>query len=241
MKYLSQNRILSSIAVIALSLCALSSCLAQTSKPTDKKSAKVPSKESTEEKKLETATFGGGCFWCVEAVYQRVAGVSKVVSGYAGGSVLNPTYEQVCTGRTGHAEVCQITFDPSTVSFEEMLLIFLKSHDPTTLNRQGPDAGTQYRSVIFYHDSAQRIAAEKVIEEVTSEKIYGNNKIVTEISPLPEFFMAEDYHQSYFKLHPNVPYCKAMIVPKLAKFEKLFKEKSKLQREKEAKKIPNKE
>ena len=187
------------------------------------------------EKKLETATFGGGCFWCVEAVYQRVNGVKSVVSGYAGGVVANPTYEAVKTGETGHAEVCQVTFDPSVVTFDEMLLIFFKSHDPTTLNQQGPDYGTQYRSVVFYDGDEQRKATLKMIDHLTKDKIIAR-KIVTEVSPLPDFYPAEAYHQNYFKLHPHEAYCRNVISPKVAKFEKLFKENSKTQKEKEEKK-----
>jgi peptide-methionine (S)-S-oxide reductase len=186
------------------------------------------------EKKMETATFGGGCFWCVEAIYQRVDGVTQVVSGYAGGHVDNPTYQQVRTGQTGHAEVCQITFDPSIVSFEEMLLIFFKSHDPTTLNRQGQDQGTQYRSVVFYEDDSQREATEKTIAKLTEEKIFGKKEIVTEVSPAPQFYPAEDYHQDYFRQHSGAAYCKFTIMPKIEKFEKLFKEQSRLHKEREA-------
>lgn len=188
-----------------------------------------------EGKKMETATFGGGCFWCVEAVFQRVDGVVKVVSGYAGGHVPNPTYEQVCTKTTGHAEVCQITFDPSVVSFEELLLVFFKTHDPTTPNQQGNDHGPQYRSVVFYDGDAQREATEKMIAKLTEEKVY-RKKIVTEVSPLPEFYSAENYHQNYFKLNPQQGYCRMIIQPKVEKFEKLFKENSRMQKEKEAKK-----
>jgi len=198
--------------------------------------ASEPASSQSSDKKLATATLGAGCFWCVEAVYQRVDGVTAVVSGYAGGDILNPTYEAVCTGRTGHAEVCQVTFDPSIVSFEQILLIFFKSHDPTTLNRQGQDVGTQYRSVVFYHDDEQRDLSEKVINEISSEKVFGKKKIVTEISPLPDFYPAEQYHQNYFRLHPEAAYCQFTIVPKIEKFEKLFKEQSRLQKEREAKK-----
>jgi peptide-methionine (S)-S-oxide reductase len=195
-----------------------------------------PDSNPVEGKDLETATRGGGCFWCVEAVYQRVDGVTAVLSGYAGGHIPNPTYEAVCTGRTGHAEVCQVTFDPEVISFEQILLIFFKSHDPTSLNRQGQDVGTQYRSVVFYHDDAQRGAAEKVIAEISSEKVFGRKKIVTEISPLPDFYPAEQYHQNYFRLHPEAAYCQTTIRPKIEKFEKLFKEQSRQQKEREAKK-----
>jgi len=200
----------------------------------ENKSVRVGSNDSSKEKKLETATLGGGCFWCVEAVYQRINGVTKVVSGYSGGQVENPTYEAVCTGRTGHAEVCQITFDSSIISFEEMLLYFFNSHDPTTLNKQGQDVGTQYRSVVFYEDDAQRESTEKVIAELTADKEFGNKKIVTEISPLPDFYPAEDYHQNYFKLHPRAAYCQHTIVPKIKKLEKFLKE-MKLKKERKEK------
>jgi peptide-methionine (S)-S-oxide reductase len=194
--------------------------------------------KGTIESKLETATFGGGCFWCVEAVYQRVDGVKNVVSGYTGGNVPNPTYEAVCTGRTGHAEVCQITFDPSKVTYEELLIIFFKTHDPTSLNKQGADEGTQYRSVVYYEDEAQRLAAEKIKAKLLEEKVY--KKIVTEISPIADFYPAEAYHQNYFVLHPQAQYCRNVINEKVAKFEKLFKENSKLQKEREAKKSKTK-
>ena len=219
---------------------ALTSFLTSTnwlSAQTESSSSTTKSSTSTiaaEEKKQETATFGGGCFWCVEAVYQRVNGVKSVVSGYAGGAVANPSYEAVCTGQTGHAEVCQITFDPSVVTFDEMLLIFFKSHDPTTLNQQGPDHGTQYRSVVFYDGDEQREATLKMIAHLTKDKII-TKKIVTEVSPLPDFYPAEAYHQNYFKLHPQEAYCRNVISPKVAKFEKLFKENSKRQKEKEEK------
>ena len=193
-----------------------------------------------EEKKLETATFGGGCFWCVEAVYQRVDGVKSVVSGYAGGNVVNPTYQAVSTGRTGHAEVCQITFDPSVVTFDEMLLIFFKTHDPTTLNQQGADHGTQYRSVVFYEDEAQYQATKKMVAKFVEDKTFKGKEIVTEISPMPEFYPAEAYHQNYFKLHPAEQYCRNVINDKVVKFEKLFKENSKLQKERDANKNPKK-
>lgn len=176
--------------------------------------------------KLDTATFGSGCFWCSEAIFERVKGVHKVISGYAGGNVEKPTYEQVCTGKTGHAEVCQITFDPSIVSFEELLKIFWKTHDPTTLNRQGADAGTQYRSVIFYHSDEQKKLAEHYKLELDKSGAW-ENPIVTEISPLTKFFPAEDYHQNYFANNPTQGYCSFVIAPKVEKFEKVFKEKLK--------------
>ncbi len=165
---------------------------------------------------LEKATFGAGCFWCVEAVFERVDGVQSVVAGYAGGTKANPTYEDVCTGRTGHAEVAQITFDPGKVSYEKLLDLFWKAHDPTTLNRQGADVGTQYRSVIFYNDDHQRLAAEKSKAEAAKQF---SDPIVTEIKPLDKFYEAENYHQDYFKNHPDAPYCRFVIKPKLEKLD----------------------
>lgn len=217
-------------AALVLSISSVYWLVAQEKTTRGKGAIKTPNPiKATEENKLETATFGGGCFWCVEAVYQRVDGVKTVVSGYAGGNVANPTYEAVSSKRTGHAEVCQITFDPAVVSFDEMLLIFFKTHDPTELNKQGADVGTQYRSVVFYHDDAQREAAEKMKAKLLEDKVF--RKITTEISPLPDFYPAEDYHQNYFKLHPGQAYCQNIIVDKVAKFEKHFKENSKLQKE----------
>ena len=234
MKSISHRPAIFFLAVIFLSISSVYWLAAQEKTSRGKSAIKTPNPiKASEEKKMETATFGGGCFWCVEAVYQRVDGVKTVVSGYAGGQVVNPTYEAVCTGRTGHAEVCQITFDPSVVSFDEMLLIFFKTHDPTELNKQGADVGTQYRSVVFYHDDAQREAAVKMKDELLKEKTF--RKITTEISPLPDFYPAEEYHQNFFKLHPEQAYCRNIIVDKVAKFEKLFKEKSKLQKERDAK------
>ncbi len=167
------------------------------------------------------ATLGGGCFWCTEAVFDDLKGVISVESGYSGGSVPNPSYELVCTGTTGHAEVVQVTFDPEVISYEDILRIFFTVHDPTTLNRQGNDVGTQYRSVIFYHDENQRTAAEKIKAEVTAEKIW-NDPLETEISPFKEFYKAEDYHQEYFANNPNQGYCRVVIEPKVAKFRKQY-------------------
>lgn len=171
---------------------------------------------------METATFGSGCFWCTEAVFQQLKGVSSVVSGYSGGHVENPTYQQVCTGRTGHAEVCQIQFDPEQISYEELLEVFFNIHDPTTLNRQGNDVGTQYRSVIFYHSEEQRETAERVKAELDNSGDW-KNPIVTEIVPFEGFYKAEDYHQNYYRNNPNAGYCRLIIAPKLNKFEKVFK------------------
>ena len=172
---------------------------------------------------LELATFGAGCFWCTEAVFQNVKGVSKVVSGYAGGKVKNPTYREICTGTTGHAEVAQITFDPSKVSFEELLEVFWNTHDPTTLNKQGADEGTQYRSVIFYHSDDQRQAAEEYKSQLESSKVY-QNPIVTEISPLPDYYPAENYHQNYFVNHSEQGYCTFVVAPKVRKLGQYFQD-----------------
>ena len=176
--------------------------------------------------KVELATFGGGCFWCVEAIFERVAGVDKAVSGYAGGNVANPTYKQVTTGMTGHAEVVQISFDPAQVTYLELLEIFFKTHDPTTLNRQGADVGTQYRSIVLFHNEEQRKMTEKVIAELDAEGIW-KNPIVTQVEPFEQFYAAEGYHQEYFENNPSVGYCRVVIQPKVEKFEKVFKEKLK--------------
>jgi peptide-methionine (S)-S-oxide reductase len=175
---------------------------------------------------LQLATFGSGCFWCTEAVFQQVDGVEKVESGYAGGQVKNPTYKEVCSGLTGHAEVIQLTYDPKKVTFDELLEIFWQTHDPTTLNRQGADEGTQYRSVVFYHTMEQKKLAEEYKTKLDAEKIY-RQPIVTEISAAPTFYKAEDYHQNYFNLNGNAPYCSYVIQPKLEKFKKVFKDKLK--------------
>jgi peptide-methionine (S)-S-oxide reductase len=171
---------------------------------------------------MELVTFGSGCFWCTEAIFQQLKGVETVVSGYSGGYVENPSYEQVTTGRTGHAEVCQIQFDPKQISFEDILEVFFSTHDPTTLNRQGNDVGTQYRSVIFYHSEEQKETAERVKAELDKSRTW-KNPIVTEIVPFKKFYPAEDYHQNYFRNNPNQGYCRMVIAPKLDKFEKVFK------------------
>ena len=175
----------------------------------------------------ETATLGGGCFWCTEAVFDELRGVEEVESGYAGGEPANPTYEQVCGGATGHAEVVQVTFDPEVISFRELLQVFFTVHDPTTPNRQGADVGTQYRSVIFHHSPEQRATAEEVIAEVQREAIWGDAPIVTELSPAPEFYPAERYHQEYFARNPSQGYCQVVIAPKVAKFRKKYLERLK--------------
>lgn len=166
--------------------------------------------------KIETATLGGGCFWCLEAVYEQLPGVLSVTSGYAGGHTVNPTYHEVCSGDTGHAEVTQITFDPVKISYAQLLEVFWQAHDPTTRNRQGNDAGTQYRSIILYHDDAQKLTAEK--SKLSAQKNFFK-PIVTEIVPLTKFYSAEDYHQGYFDAHGHEPYCQLVIVPKLEKLE----------------------
>lgn len=171
----------------------------------------------------ETITLAGGCFWCLEAVYDEVKGVISVESGYANGHVKNPSYRAVCNGDTGHAEVVQIKFDPSVITFRDLLNIFFVIHDPTTLNRQGADVGTQYRSGIYYHTPEQKEVAEQVIRDLDAQKVW-DNSIVTEVEPLKDFYIAEDYHQEYFVNNPNQPYCMAVVAPKVSKFRKHFLE-----------------
>jgi peptide-methionine (S)-S-oxide reductase len=180
-------------------------------------------------KQLEMATFGSGCFWCTEAVFQQLRGVESVVSGYAGGRKLHPTYEEVCKGDTGHAEVVQVKFDPQVVPYRELLEVFWRTHDPTTLNRQGNDVGTQYRSVIFYHTDEQRQQAEHYKQRLDESDAF-EAPIVTEISPFQEFYSAEDYHQNYFRLNSRQPYCQFVIGPKLEKLRKAFGDKLKGER-----------
>jgi len=180
--------------------------------------------DMAKESALEIATFGSGCFWCTEAFFQELKGVTKVESGYSGGAVENPTYKAVCSGLTGHAEVVQVTYDPAEISFTELLEIFFQTHDPTTLNRQGADVGTQYRSAIFYHSDDQKKTAEAVKAKLDQAGIWPN-RIVTEITAFDKFYVAEDYHQDYFALNPNAGYCKAVIMPKLDKFRKVFEDK----------------
>jgi peptide-methionine (S)-S-oxide reductase len=182
--------------------------------------------ENNGSSRTEVATLGGGCFWCLEAVYQELRGVERVESGYSGGDVPNPTYRQVCSETTGHAEVVQVTFDPDEVSYKDILEIYFTIHDPTTLNRQGADVGTQYRSVIFYHDEDQKRAAEEVISSLEAEGIW-NNPIVTEVAPFDEFYVAEDYHQNYFRNNGFQQYCQVIIAPKVAKFRKEYLERLK--------------
>jgi peptide-methionine (S)-S-oxide reductase len=194
----------------------------------DKNSNKNNTKNtmSDQQGSLETATFGAGCFWCVEAIFQNLEGVKTVASGYSGGSIKNPSYKEVCTGRTGHAEVIQITYDPAKISYDELLEVFWKTHDPTTLNKQGADEGTQYRSAVFYHNEKQKELAESYKKKLDEAGAF-DKPIVTEISPFTVFYKAEDYHQNYYNQNSDQPYCTFVIRPKLDKFEKVFKDKMK--------------
>lgn len=176
--------------------------------------------------KLEVATFGGGCFWCIEAAFEQIEGILNVESGYSGGTTKKPTYEQVCTGTTGHAEVVQVTFNPAVISFKEILNIFFTIHDPTSLNRQGADVGTQYRSVIFYHNKKQKELIEQTINELEKEKVW-DHTIVTQIEPFKHFYQAEEYHKRYFDRNPEAGYCKVVISPKIAKLRIKYHEKMK--------------
>jgi peptide-methionine (S)-S-oxide reductase len=182
--------------------------------------------ENEQKNSVEIATLGGGCFWCIEAAFQEIRGVINVESGYAGGTTVSPTYEQVCTGTTGHAEVVQVTFDPKIISFKDILEVFFTAHDPTTLNRQGADVGTQYRSVIFYHNERQKKNAEQVIQKFDAARVR-DDAIVTTVEPLKKFYKAEDYHRKYFDRHPEAAYCRVVIAPKIAKLRKKYREKLK--------------
>ncbi|RPI18118.1 MAG: peptide-methionine (S)-S-oxide reductase [Ignavibacteriae bacterium] len=205
--------------VVLLSLTLFTFSCSKDIKPENTLNTKTQ-KDTIMPEKLDTAVFGAGCFWCVEAIFQRLKGVYSVESGYAGGNVPNPSYELVCTGTTGHAEVARITYDPAVISFEEILEVFWTTHDPTTLNRQGADVGTQYRSVIFYQNEEQKKSSERSKIEVAS-KLW-DDPVVTEISPLTNFYKAEDYHQNYYNNNPNQGYCLAVINPKVTKFKKKF-------------------
>jgi peptide-methionine (S)-S-oxide reductase len=174
----------------------------------------------------ETATLGGGCFWCLEAVFEQLRGVERVVSGYAGGHVKDPSYEAVCSGRTGHAEVTQVTFDLSQLSYRELLEVFFSMHDPTTPDRQGADVGTQYRSIVLWHSPAQRATAEQLVKELEADRVFGA-PIVTQLAPLTDFYAAESYHQGYYRNNPRQPYCRAVISPKVAKLRASWAEKLK--------------
>jgi peptide-methionine (S)-S-oxide reductase len=195
----------------------------------DKKSKKAPTDKSTNistRSNMDTITFGSGCFWCTEAIFQQVKGVEQVISGYSGGHVVNPTYEQICEKNTGHAEVCQLVYDPSVVSIPELLEVFWQTHDPTTLNRQGNDVGPQYRSVIFYHSEAQRELAEAYKKDLDASGAFPR-PIVTTVEPFKNFYRAEEYHQNYYRNNPSQAYCYFVIRPKLEKFEKVFKDRKK--------------
>ena len=200
------------------------SCTAK-EKPIVKEEFKEPVKIKVKEG-MEVATFAGGCFWCTEAVFLEIKGVEKVVSGYIGGKTKNPTYKDICTGETGHAEAIQITFNPNEVAYEDLLEVFFATHDPTTLNRQGADVGTQYRSEIFYHSEAQKTKAENYIQLLEKEKLY-DKKIVTKVSSATKFYLAEDYHQNYYNQNSSQGYCQMVIAPKLEKLRKYYKSKLK--------------
>jgi peptide-methionine (S)-S-oxide reductase len=210
--------------ILGIILFSFISCT-NAQKPIDKKSIDKKVMENNH-KGDEVITLGGGCFWCTEALFQRLDGVDTVISGYMGGSIKNPTYREVCTGQTGHAEVIQVYYNPEKVALSEILEVFFTTHDPTTLNRQGADSGTQYRSVVFYENEEQKALAKRTIEEIDQAKVFPN-KVVTEVSPASVFYPAEDYHQNYFNLNGNQPYCSVVIAPKIEKLEKLFKDKLK--------------
>jgi peptide-methionine (S)-S-oxide reductase len=210
------NSPIRSIIITSLFLATITSCAGHQTKPT--KTMDIQANNTTP---TDTAVFGGGCFWCVEAIYAEVKGVLSATSGYSGGSIENPTYKQVCEGTTGHAEVCRIIYDPSVISFDKLLEIFWTVHDPTTLNRQGNDVGTQYRSVIFYTNQEQRELAASYKAKLNKENTFGK-PVVTEITAFKQFYKAEDYHQDYFDNNKDAPYCTYVIAPKLEKFRKVF-------------------
>ena len=216
------------ISLFAVScLLALNGCMGQNSKPmSNTKTQSSNSTQMEEPMQTDTATLGAGCFWCVEAVFQNLDGVISVTSGYAGGKISNPTYKEVCSGETGHAEVCNVVYDPSKISFDEILEVFWKTHDPTTMNRQGNDVGTQYRSAIFYHNERQKELAEKYKKDLNASEAF-DAPIITEITPYTNFYKAEDYHQNYYNENGNQPYCRFVIQPKVEKFKKVFKDKLK--------------
>lgn len=224
LRYYPKTNMKSGIFLSALMLFALTSC----GQRPETESSNTMTTEKKESTPLAVATFGNGCFWCTEAIFQRLKGVEKVVSGYSGGKVKNPTYKEVCSGLTGHAEVIQITYDPAVLSFEELLEVFWKTHDPTTLNRQGADVGTQYRSAIFYHTEEQKNLATEYRKKLDASGAF-DNPIVTEITAFTEFYPAEDYHQNYYNLNGTAPYCSFVIQPKVEKFEQVFKRKLKVQ------------
>lgn len=206
-------------------ILAMSAAEESESKARSTSARDVPDEE-VKEKGYQKATFGSGCFWCTEAVFKALKGVHAVESGYSGGHVENPTYKEVCTGTTGHAEVVQIIYDPKEIKYDELLKVFWRTHDPTTLNRQGPDVGTQYRSVVFYHDEEQKKLAESYKQKLNDAKAF-SAPIVTQIAPLENFYPAEDYHQDYYELNGRQPYCQLVIAPKVEKFKKVFADKLK--------------
>jgi len=213
-------------AIFFISACGQNKTASNKETMKTDETAPEPSIQNTGANTLDTATFGAGCFWCVEAVFQRLEGVISIKSGYSGGFVKNPSYREVCSGTTGHAEVCQIVYDKSKISFDELLEVFWKTHDPTTLNSQGNDFGTQYRSAIFYHNEEQKTKAEAYKKELNAAKVYPN-PIVTEIVAFTNYYPAEDYHQNYYNQNGSEGYCRFVIQPKLEKFEKIFKDKMK--------------
>lgn len=210
------------VTIVSLFSCAQK----QNAKKNISKEKDMTTTTNTVNTATDTATFGTGCFWCTEAIFQQLDGVIKSTSGYSGGHVANPTYKEVCTGNTGHAEVIQVVYDPKKITYDELLEVFWKTHDPTTLNRQGADVGTQYRSVIFYHNNEQKEKAEKYKAELNKSGAF-NDPIVTEISPYTKFYAAENYHQDYYEQNGNEPYCNIVIRPKVEKFQKVFKSKLK--------------
>jgi len=209
-----------------ISLTTLLSCAQNSNNMSEEIKSTMTAKAEPSTATTDTATFGNGCFWCTEAIFQQLEGVEKVESGYSGGHIANPSYKEVCTGNTGHAEALRIVYDPKKISFDELLEVFWQTHDPTTLNRQGNDIGTQYRSVIFYHNNEQKQKAEKYKVELDKSGAF-NNPIVTEIVPAQTFYKAEDYHQNYYKENGSQPYCQFVIRPKVEKFQKVFKSKIK--------------
>jgi len=217
---------LKEFGLLALSLFTITACSNVPKEKEPLSTHSIMSENTTSAKQLDTATFGNGCFWCTEAVFQQIKGVEKVISGYSGGTVLNPTYKQVCTGTTGHAEVLQIIYDPALVTYSDLLQMFWYSHDPTTLNRQGNDVGTQYRSVVFYHNEQQKKEAEFYKKKLDDAKVF-DKPIVTEITPFDKFYPAEDYHQNYYNENGSQPYCMYIIRPKIEKFRKIFADKLK--------------
>jgi len=216
------KRILNIAYAVTLILVLILGCNESRSERKEVKSLNM----DNQNKNLDTATFASGCFWCTEAIFERVSGVKSVISGYSGGTVENPTYDEVCTGKTGHAECTQIIYDPAVISYDELLEIFWKTHDPTTLNRQGNDVGAQYRSAIFYRNEQQKEKAEYYKKKLTEEKIW-DKPIVTEITKFTKFYPAENYHQEYYDKNPDQGYCAYVITPKVEKFEKIFKDKLK--------------